>query len=113
MSERRCAAAGSPSAASKPVALRAGTANRPESAFWFPTEGLVKFVVEYNGRGSALVAVPFAPKTVRISLKGEAYVHMPIWLDVALPDPLRANFRYPMTRAFSAPLARTVVCESR
>jgi hypothetical protein len=82
-------------------------------SFGSPTEGLVKFVVEYNGRGSALVAVPFAPKTVRISLKGEAYVHMPIWLDVALPDPLRANFRYPMTRAFSAPLARTVVCESR
>jgi hypothetical protein len=62
-----------------------------------PTEGLVKFVVEYNGRSSAPMAVPFAPQELQIKLEGEAYVHMPIWVDVALPDPLRANFRYPMT----------------
>ena len=62
-----------------------------------PTEGLVKFVVTYNGRSSRVVAVRFAPYAARIALASEASVHMPVWIEVTLPETLRRNFRYPMT----------------
>jgi hypothetical protein len=62
-----------------------------------PTEGLVSFVVTHEGRSSAPVAVRFAPYPVRISLVGEAYVNMPIWIEVVLPEPLRWSLRYPIT----------------
>jgi hypothetical protein len=62
-----------------------------------PTEGLVRFVVTHNGRRSRMVAVRFAPYGARIALAGEAYVRMPVWIEVTLPESLRRNFRYPMT----------------
>ncbi|MDQ6760651.1 MAG: hypothetical protein M3Z32_12430 [Acidobacteriota bacterium] len=62
-----------------------------------PTEGMIPFVVAYHERASRLVAVRFAPYKAEIGLTGPAYVHMPIWIDVRLPDPLWHSLRYPIT----------------
>jgi len=60
-------------------------------------EGLIDFVVTYEGRSSAPVRVRFGPMTASIQLTGPAYVHMPIWIHVDLPEPQQRSLRYPVT----------------
>jgi hypothetical protein len=62
-----------------------------------PGEGLVPVVVTYNGRSSPAVPVRFEPYVARISVDGAAYVHMPVWVRVDLPEGLGRSLRYPMT----------------
>ncbi|MFY9727454.1 MAG: hypothetical protein WB579_07065 [Bryobacteraceae bacterium] len=59
-------------------------------------EGMVDFVVTYGGRSSVPVPVRFAPLTARIRLTGPAHVHMPVWIDVELPESQRRCLRYPI-----------------
>jgi hypothetical protein len=61
-----------------------------------PTEGMVDFVVTYSGHASAPVPIRFATLTASVKLSGPAYVHMPIWIDVDLPDPHWRSLRYPI-----------------
>lgn len=63
------------------------------------SEGLIDFVVTYQGLSSAPVSVRFGPITARIQLTGPAYVHMPIWIHVDLPEPHSRYLRYPITIA--------------
>src|ERR1035441_6338280 len=62
-----------------------------------PTEGMAPFVVTREGRASPAVAVRFAPYLAAITPPGMAYVDMPIWIEIQLPDPLRRSLRYPVT----------------
>ena len=62
-----------------------------------PTEGMVDFIVTYSGHSSAPVPIRFAPLAASVSLSGPVYVHMPIWIDVDLPDPHWRSLRYPVT----------------
>jgi len=55
--------------------------------FNVPTEGLVPFVVTSEGRASLAVPVQFAPYLAAITLSGLAYVDMPVWIEIQLPDP--------------------------
>jgi len=59
-------------------------------------EGPIAFVVTYQGRSSVPVPVRFGPQTARIQLTGPAYVHMPIWIHVDLPEP-HTHYLYPIT----------------
>src|ERR1035441_8421824 len=61
-----------------------------------PTEGMVPFVVTREGRASPAVPVRFAPYLAAITSSGMAYVDMPVWIEVQLPDPLRRSLRYPV-----------------
>lgn len=65
--------------------------------FNVPTEGMVPFVVTRDGRASSAVPVRFAPYLAAITAPGMAYVDMPVWVDVQLPDRLRHSLRYPVT----------------
>jgi len=60
-------------------------------------EGMVDFVVTYNGLSSAPVPIPFPPLPTSIKLTGPAYIDMPIWIQVGLPDPQWRSLRYPVT----------------
>jgi len=62
-----------------------------------PAEGMIDFVVTYNGVSSAPVPIPFPPLPTSIKLTGPAYVNMPIWIEVGLPDPQWRSLRYPIT----------------
>lgn len=62
-------------------------------------EGPIDFVVTYEGRSSPRVPVRFGPITARIQLTGPAYVDMPIWIHVDLPEPHARYLRYPITIA--------------
>jgi hypothetical protein len=62
-----------------------------------PTEGMAPFVVTREGRASPAVAVRFAPYLAAITPPGMAYVDMPIWIEIQLPDPLWRSLRYPVT----------------
>jgi len=62
-----------------------------------PTEGMVPIVVTRDGRSSQAVPVRFAPYPASIALSGPAYVDMPIWIDIELPDPFQHSLRYPLT----------------
>src|ERR1035437_9275275 len=62
-----------------------------------PTEGMVPFVVTREGRASPAVPVRFAPYLAAITLSGIAYVNMPVWIEIQLPDPLWNSLRYPVT----------------
>ena len=62
-----------------------------------PTKGMVPFVVTREGRASRAASVRFAPYRAAITPPREAYVDMPIWVEVKLPDPLRHSLRYPVT----------------
>src|SRR5664280_662060 len=62
-----------------------------------PTEGMVPFVVTRDGRASPAVPVRFAPYLAAITLSGIAYVDMPVWIELQLPDPLWHSLRYPVT----------------
>jgi hypothetical protein len=62
-----------------------------------PTEGDAPFVVTREGRASIAMAVRFASYRASIKLSGMAYVDMPIWVEVQLPDPLGRSLRYPVT----------------
>jgi hypothetical protein len=59
--------------------------------------GMIDFVVTYNGVSSAPVPLPFAPLPASIKLAGPAYVNMPIWIEVGLPEPQSHSLRYPIT----------------
>jgi hypothetical protein len=61
-----------------------------------PTEGMIDFVVTYNGRSSVRVPVRFAVSATSLKLTAPAYVDMPIWIEVNLPYPHR-SLRYPVT----------------
>jgi hypothetical protein len=65
--------------------------------FNVPTEGMVPFVVTREGRSSPAVPARFAPYLAAIAPPGMSYVHMPIWIEVQLPDPLWHSLRYPVT----------------
>ncbi len=60
------------------------------------SEGLLDFIVTYNGVSSAPAPVRFAAQTATLSLAGAAYVHMPVWVEVQLPYPWHDAIRYPM-----------------
>ncbi len=60
-------------------------------------EGMIDFVVTYNGVSSAPVPIPFPPLPASIKLTGPAYVNMPIWIEVGLPEPQSRSLRYPIT----------------
>jgi hypothetical protein len=62
-----------------------------------PTEGDVPFAVTREGRAGTAVAVHFGPYRAAIKFTGEAYVDMPVWVEIELPDPLRHSLRYPVT----------------
>ncbi len=62
-----------------------------------PTEGDVPFVVTSEGRASPGMAVRFSPYPATITHSGVAYVNMPIWIEVRLPEPLSHSLRYPVT----------------
>src|ERR1035441_7552996 len=62
-----------------------------------PTEGMVPFVVTREGRASPAVPVRFAPYLAAITRSGIAYVDMPVWIEIQLPDPLWHSLRYPVT----------------
>jgi hypothetical protein len=62
-----------------------------------PTEGVVPFVVTRNGRSSVPAPVRFGPYRAVIKPPPTAYVGMPIWIEVNLPDPLWHSLRYPIT----------------
>jgi hypothetical protein len=62
-----------------------------------PTEGMVPFVVTRDGRASPAVPVRFAPYLAAVTLSGIAYVDMPVWIELQLPDPLWHSLRYPVT----------------
>ncbi len=64
--------------------------------FNVPTEGMVPFVVTREGRASPAAPVRFAPYSAAIRLSGKAYVNMPVWVEVHLPDPLWHSLRYPV-----------------
>ncbi|MEO8659640.1 MAG: hypothetical protein ABI693_14305 [Bryobacteraceae bacterium] len=61
-----------------------------------PTEGDVPFVVRREGRASTATLVHFSPYTAAITSSGTAYVGMPIWIEIQLPDPLGYSLRYPV-----------------
>jgi hypothetical protein len=65
--------------------------------FNVPTEGMAPFVVTREGRASTAVHVRFTPYRASIAPSGMAYVDMPVWIEIQLPDPLRHALRYPMT----------------
>jgi hypothetical protein len=65
--------------------------------FDVPTEGMVPFVVIRGDRASPAVLVRFAPYLATITTSGIAYVDMPIWIEIQLPDPLGHSLRYPVT----------------
>ena len=61
-----------------------------------PAEGAVDFIVTYNGLSSTPVPVRFAPLDARMKVTGPAYVNMPIWVEVDLPEPYRQPYLYPV-----------------
>jgi len=65
--------------------------------FNVPTEGMVPFVVTKEGCASPAVPVRFAPYLAAITPSGMAYVDMPVWIEIQLPDPLQRSLRYPVT----------------
>jgi hypothetical protein len=65
--------------------------------FTVPTEGIVPFVVTRNGRASPAVTGRFAAYSATITPPAKAYVDMPIWIEVQLPDGLSHSLRYPVT----------------
>jgi hypothetical protein len=62
-----------------------------------PTEGDVPFVVTREGRASEGTLVRFSPYPATITYSGTAYVGMPLWMEIELPDPLWHSLRYPTT----------------
>src|ERR1035441_6216095 len=58
---------------------------------------MVPFVVTGDGRASPAVGVRFAPYLAAVTLSGIAYVDMPVWIEIQLPDPLGHSLRYPVT----------------
>jgi hypothetical protein len=62
-----------------------------------PTEGDVPFVVTREGRAGTAVTKRFGPYSVVIKHTGEAYVNMPVWIEIDLPDSLAHSLRYPVT----------------
>ncbi len=62
-----------------------------------PTEGKIVFIVSRNGRASRAAVVHFSAYVATIRHAGIAYIDMPIWIEVELPDPLRRSLRYPVT----------------
>jgi hypothetical protein len=62
-----------------------------------PTEGDVPFVITREGRAGTPMAVRFGPYTAAIKHTGEAYVDMPVWIEIDLPDSLAHSLRYPVT----------------
>ncbi len=62
-----------------------------------PTEGTVPVVVTREGRASPASRVHFGPYLAAIKPPPTAYVNMPIWIEIQLPDPLRHSLRYPVT----------------
>ena len=62
-----------------------------------PTEGDVPFVVTREGRAGTPMAVRFGPYSATIKHTGEAYVDMPVWIEIDLPDSLAHSLRYPVT----------------
>lgn len=65
--------------------------------FNVPTEGMVPFVVTSQGHASPAVPARFAPYVAAITPSGMAYVDMPVWIEIRLPDPLWHSLRYPVT----------------
>jgi len=57
----------------------------------------VPFVVMREGRAGQAMAVRFSPYPATIQQLGEAYVNMPVWIEIQLPDSLRHSLRYPVT----------------
>ena len=75
--------------------------------------GMIDFVVTYNGVSSAPVPLPFAPLPASIKLAGPAYVNMPIWIEVGLPEPqshsaIRSRSGLPISAGISLKCAGTV-----
>jgi len=62
-----------------------------------PAEGMIDLVVTYNGLSSPPVPIRFAPLAASIKLTRPAYVDMPIWIEVDLPEPQGRSLRYPIT----------------
>ena len=65
--------------------------------FNVPTEGDVPFVTTREGRAGTPMAVRFGPYSLAIKHTGEAYVDMPVWIEIDLPDSLAHSLRYPVT----------------
>jgi hypothetical protein len=62
-----------------------------------PTEGDVPFVVTSEGRASTATVVRFGPYIAVLKFTGDAYVDMPVWVEIELPDRFRHSLRYPVT----------------
>ena len=60
-----------------------------------PAEGMVPILVCVGEICSAPVEMEFTSKDILLSLKGEAYVRMPVWIEVEIPMNLR--FSYPFS----------------
>ena len=79
-----------------------------------PAEGMVDFVVTYNGFSSAPVPIRFAPLTARIRLTGPAYVNMSVWIEVDFPSrrgtlsAIRSRSILPISAGTSSKCAETV-----
>ena len=65
--------------------------------FDVPAEGMVAFAVTREGRTSPAVSAQVGPYVAAITPPAVAYVDMPIWIEVKLPDPLAPSLRYPVT----------------
>ncbi len=65
--------------------------------FNLPAEGMLPFAVTRQGRTSPAVSAQVGPYVASITPPPVAYVDMPIWIEVKLPDPLAHSLRYPVT----------------
>lgn len=62
-----------------------------------PIEGDIPFVVTREGRASTATILRFGPYAAVLKFTGDAYVDMPVWVEIELPDPLWHSLRYPVT----------------